>query len=292
MIYGNPTRTFQIIPSLEELKLSGKDFKLIWQSRFPEDLFCKLKILEVVNDYSETIPLGFLQRFHNLEKLELKCSSYKEIFSCKHVDLCNGMHTLLRSLKLWQLPDLKYIWKQGSKLDPISQNLEILEVWWCDNLINLVPSSTFFQNLTVLEVWYCKQLVNLFTPSMAKSLVRLVKMRVDRCQMVVEIIANEGDVAEDEIIFSKLKWLSFEHLENFTSFCSGNYICKFPSLVDLYVIECPKMKIFSPRVLSMPMLQEVQQKRGLDKGSWELDLNTTVQKLHKGKVWITFHWIF
>ncbi len=257
---------------------------MICQSQFPKHIFRNLKNLEVVNDESENFRIGFLERFHNLEKLELRWSSYKEIFSNEDIAEHAEMITQVKSLKLWELSDLMYIWKQDSKLDSITENLESLEVWWCENLINLVPSSASFKNLTTLELWYCQRLMNLVTSSTAKSLVCLTKLRIDGCRMLTEIISKEEDVAEDEIVFSKLKWVSLERLENLTSFCSGNYTLKFPSLEDLFVIECPKMKIFSHRVLSTPRLREVRQNWGLYKGCWEGDLNTTIQQLQKNEV--------
>ncbi|KAH9727248.1 putative disease resistance protein [Citrus sinensis] len=247
----------KVTSKLEELKLSGKDIAMICQSQFPKHIFRNLKNLEVVNDESENFRIGFLERFHNLEKLELRWSSYKEIFSNEDIAEHAEMITQVKSLKLWELSDLMYIWKQDSKLDSITENLESLEVWWCENLINLVPSSASFKNLTTLELWYCQRLMNLVTSSTAKSLVCLTKLRIDGCRMLTEIISKEEDVAEDEIVFSKLKWVSLERLENLTSFCSGNYTLKFPSLEDLFVIECPKMKIFSHRVLSTPRLREL-----------------------------------
>ncbi|KDO64068.1 hypothetical protein CISIN_1g0009451mg [Citrus sinensis] len=274
----------KVTSKLEELKLSGKDIAMICQSQFPKHIFRNLKNLEVVNDESENFRIGFLERFHNLEKLELRWSSYKEIFSNEEIVEHAEMLTQVKSLKLWELSDLMYIWKQDSKLDSITENLESLEVWWCENLINLVPSSASFKNLTTLELWYCQRLMNLVTSSTAKSLVCLTKLRIDGCRMLTEIISKEEDVAEDEIVFSKLKWVSLERLENLTSFCSGNYTLKFPSLEDLFVIECPKMKIFSHRVLSTPRLREVRQNWGLYKGCWEGDLNTTIQQLQKNEL--------
>ncbi|XP_052293450.1 probable disease resistance protein At4g27220 isoform X2 [Citrus sinensis] len=274
----------KVTSKLEELKLSGKDIAMICQSQFPKHIFRNLKNLEVVNDESENFRIGFLERFHNLEKLELRWSSYKEIFSNEDIAEHAEMITQVKSLKLWELSDLMYIWKQDSKLDSITENLESLEVWWCENLINLVPSSASFKNLTTLELWYCQRLMNLVTSSTAKSLVCLTKLRIDGCRMLTEIISKEEDVAEDEIVFSKLKWVSLERLENLTSFCSGNYTLKFPSLEDLFVIECPKMKIFSHRVLSTPRLREVRQNWGLYKGCWEGDLNTTIQQLQKNEL--------
>lgn len=230
---------------------------MICQGWLPTHLFQNLKILEVVNDKSDNFPICFLQCFKNLEKLELRWSSYKQIFSYKDAEKHAGKLTQIKSLKLWELSDLMYLWKKDFKLDSFVENLEMLEVWWCNSLVNLVPSSASFGNLVTLEVWYCQGLKNLVTSSTAKSLVQLMKLRIDGCKMITEIIANEGDVVENEIVFSKLKWLSLENLESLTSFHSGNYTFKFPYMEDLFVIDCPNMKIFSTRDLNAPKLQKV-----------------------------------
>lgn len=269
----------KVISNLEELKLSGKDITMICQDHLPKHLFQNLKSLEVVSDKSDNFSIDFLQRFHNMEKLELKNSSYKEIFSNGEVEKHAGMLTQIKSLKLSELSYLLHIWKQCYKLDSVLQNLEMLEIWWCDNLMNLVPSSASFENLTTLEVSYCKRLKNLVSSVTAKSLVRLVKLRIDGCKLMTEIISSEGDVEEDEVVFSRLKWLSLECLGSLTSFCLGNCTFKFPSLEDLFVIDCPKMTIFSCGVLSTPRLREVRKNWGLDKGCWECNLNRTIQKL-------------
>lgn len=78
--------------------------------------------------------------------------------------------------------------------------------------------------------------------------------------------------------------LSLENLECLVSFCSGNSTFTFPSLEDLFVIECPMMKIFSTGVLETPMLNKVRQNQEVDEGFWQGDLNATIKWLSKEKV--------
>ncbi|XP_031276815.1 uncharacterized protein LOC116135260 [Pistacia vera] len=190
------------------------------------------------------------------------------------------MLTQIKDLKLFELSNLQCMRKQESKLGTVLQNLDILEVWWCGNLINLVPSSASFHNLTVLEVWFCKRLKNLVVFSTAKSLVQLKEMKICVCEMMTDVVPNEGDVMEPEINFCRLKTLTLFALVSLTGFCSGNSTLKFPSLEELFVIECPNMNIFSRGVLSVPNLQEVQQSWAADVWCWDGDLNTTIQNLH------------
>ncbi|KAJ4721542.1 NB-ARC domain-containing disease resistance protein [Melia azedarach] len=276
----------KVFLNLEELKLSGKDIAMIWQSEFPEHCLSKLKVLEVENDESESFPLILLGRFHNLEKLGLAWSSYKEIFSNAQVEQHAGKLAKIKNLKLSRLHDLNQLWEQNSKTDSIFQNLEVLELSFCQNLTNLLPSSASFQHLRELQVWSCKKLVNLVTSTTAKSLVQLVKMTIYGCSGMTEVVVVAAAAAASEadtIIFCKLNSLSLLNLESLASFCSGNCRFKFSSLEDLLVVHCPQMKIFSEGELSTPRV-EVRYGKGANEWRWDGDLNTTIQQLHQQKL--------
>ncbi|GAY66750.1 hypothetical protein CUMW_251280 [Citrus unshiu] len=259
-----------IVPNLKELSLSGKDVKLILQADFPQHLFGSLKQLEILGDDSACFPIwNVLERFHNLEILALVYFSFnEEEFSkegCleKHV----GKLAMINELKLHRHYHLKQLCKQDSKLGPIFQYLEILKVYYCQSLLILLPSSSVsFGNLTKLVAFGCKELIHLVTSSTAKTLVRLVAIEIYGCRAMTEVVTNDKDgVEKEEIVFRKLKTLELFDLDSLTSFCSANYTFKFPSLQDLYVIGCPKMKIFTtgesitpPRLLAVPSIFSTQ----------------------------------
>ncbi|KAL5825649.1 hypothetical protein ACOSQ3_021712 [Xanthoceras sorbifolium] len=266
-----------LVLSGERLSLSGRELKMILQ-KFPEHQFSKLKRLVVFDDESTVLSFGMLRRFHNLEELKLTDSSYKEILSCEEVEEHAGMVAQLKSLDLDKLDDLEQLWKEDSKLDLILQNLETLYVMECNSLITLMPASASFQNLKNLIVRRCKGLISLVSSSTAKTLVQLKFMRIDDCDVMTEIVAN-GDVQEDNIVFSKLERLMLIGLSSLTSFCSANYTLNFPSLEYLYLSECSKMKLFSSGVVHMPMLQQIE--CDYHKYIWEGDLNTTVQRIYE-----------
>ena len=71
------------------------------------------------------------------------------------------------------------------------------EVWNCDRLISLVPSSVTFQNLEPLDVWSCGSLVNLLPPSTAKSLVQLKNLKVGGSDTMKEVVSRGGGKATD-----------------------------------------------------------------------------------------------
>ncbi|XP_044477769.1 uncharacterized protein LOC123205035 isoform X3 [Mangifera indica] len=289
---GNLNATIQQLYEKEvnskstKLTLSGKDITLLWQDQLPEHQFPKVEILEIIKDESSNIPIGILQKFNNLEKLVLRSSSYKEIFSCEKDEKDVSMLTQIKELRLWGLFNLEYMWKEKSHLDSILQNLEMLDVKFCHNLISIVPSSATFENLITLEVWYCDGLINLVSSSTAKSLVRLEELRLSQCKMMAEVVSSEGGTKAKEIVFDKLKLLSLDNLKNLTSFCAGNYVFKFPALEELVVCECHNMKTFFEGVLSVPSLRKIKQKWDDKLGCWEGDLNTTIQFLHRKKWYI------
>lgn len=121
-----------ILPNLE-----------ILQGDFPQHIFGSLKLLQIVDDDSACLPLGLLERFHNLEYLLLGYSSYIEIFSNEagYLEKEVGKFAVapIKHLQLVYLNHLKQLWKQDSKLDSIGQHLEILRVFHCQNLFSLLP---------------------------------------------------------------------------------------------------------------------------------------------------------
>ena len=255
----------------------------IWEEQFPVNSFHRLRVLNVCEygDILVVVPSFMLQRLHNLEKLNVKrCSSVKEIFQLEGlVDKENQATRFgwLRELRLHDLPGLTHLWKESSKPCLNLQNLENLEVWNCDSLINLVPCSVSFQNLATLDVSSCGSLRSLISPSVAKSLVKLKMLKISGSLMMEDVVANEEGEAVVEITFCKLQHMILLCLPNLTSFSSGDYIFSFPSLEHMVVEECPKMKIFSPGLIAAPKLERVEVAN--DEWHWRDDLNTTIHNL-------------
>ncbi|XP_044477772.1 probable disease resistance protein At4g27220 isoform X2 [Mangifera indica] len=270
------------IPNLEKLTLSSVDDMIKLLHQFPEN-FCRCTI-EIKQDKSTNISVGILQRSVKLEKLILSDCSNEEIFTCGEDEKHTKILIHVKSLELCSLSDAKYLWGKGSKLDSLLQNLEVLEVNYCNRMINVLPSSASFENLTVLNVWSCYGLMNLLTPAIAKNLVQLREMKIEFCRMMTEIVSNKTEdvAAEDEIVFGNLKLLSLRCLQNLICFYFGNYALKFPALEELTVDSCPMMMTFSVGNLDTPSLQKVQEdQRDKDKWSWNGNLNATIQQLYE-----------
>ncbi|XP_044482271.1 uncharacterized protein LOC123208787 [Mangifera indica] len=265
---------------LSKLSLSGRDIMSIWQEEFKEN-FDKVETLELIKDEYTHIPIHILVKFINLENLILKMSSYEEIFSYGEDEEHVGALAKLKKLKLQGLLNLKCICKEDFRFKTILHNLHSLEVRYCDNLMTLLPPLSSFENLWSLEIADCIGMQNLMTSSTAKSLVSLERLSILGCKMMIEVLANDGDMEKDEIVFEKLKELLLFDLESLTSFGSGKYNLKFPSLELLLVSQCSKMKTFFERGLNMPKLRLVNEK------DYSSDLNRVTQQLQNdcSKLW-------
>ncbi|PPD72118.1 hypothetical protein GOBAR_DD30995 [Gossypium barbadense] len=265
----------EVIPNLEELELLNFGD----MDQFPPALFQEIKVFEVRGGSRSSI-FPFIRRFYNLDSFKLRDFDFKYVVPCKG-DV--GTLTPIRNLILDRAMNLNHIWRKDSEFDHILSNLQKLEVWECDDLINITVSSSSLQNLTTLNVSYCQMMTNLVTPLVVKNLVQLTRMRVMWCTKMTEIVGNGGD-CHRTIVVSKLKCLELSYLQSLTSFCSRNYTFNFPCLEELVVEHCPRLKTFTEGVLSTPQLQRVKQSSSREKWSWASDLNTTIQQLYTEKV--------
>ncbi|XP_050275366.1 uncharacterized protein LOC126717592 [Quercus robur] len=106
---------------------------------------------------------------------------------------------------------------------------------------------------------------------------------------MTEIVANEESEAKagDEIAFNNLISLKFVNLPSLTAFHLGNRTIKFPSLVQVIVDNCPKLKIFCSGVLSTPNLTSMRLggKHIFKKeGDGDFYLNATIKEYWEAKL--------
>ncbi|KAF2294492.1 hypothetical protein GH714_011927 [Hevea brasiliensis] len=279
----------KMFPNLEDLSLDKKSAITILQSQFPTDFFSQVKVLHLrCFPNKSLVPLfSLLPGFPNLQNLVVLDSSLKQLFPFEgFVGDQEDITTLprIRALKLKNLDDLKHVWESDCQLhNPLFQSLEDLEIESCGNLIFLVPSSASFRNLKALEVSECNALINIVTSSTAKSMVQLETLTVKSCNMLTEIVGGDQGVgigSTDEIVFSKMKTLHLEDLQSLTSFCLGSYTFNFPSLEQLTLHKCPKLRIFTAGVSSTPKLRGVWAGFPRSNWRWEGNLNANIEQLH------------
>ncbi|KAK8477310.1 hypothetical protein V6N11_034933 [Hibiscus sabdariffa] len=230
--------------------------------------FFNLTSLELT---SVTIPNGFIQSLPNLEKLYVGRVALNGLFPSKGLGDEDEPAGTLVNLKELRLSELS--------LREVFCNLEILQASGCKKLMNLVPSSVSFKHLTTLQVSKCHGFRNLVTFTTAKSMMQLKRMTITDCEMLEEIIASTTDEVADGIIFSQLKSLKLVSLPTLSRFCPGKYTLVFPSLEEVIIRWCPRIKLFTKGKLSTPMLHGLQSTKDEYVGRWEGDLNVTLQQL-------------
>ncbi|KAG8479746.1 hypothetical protein CXB51_029582 [Gossypium anomalum] len=269
-------------PQLEEVSFSHGDIKMISDGQFEADLFCNIKFLQISCYFDESIVflISFLKRFYNLEGLRLGSCNFKDLTSfesgaCEDEDMIITIPRI-KNLRLDEVNNIRHLWLQNSSLDHICSSLERLEVWNCGNLINLGLDLSSFENLTTLDVWKCEKMTELLTSLKAQTSMCLVTMRIRECKMMREVVTSDGDDTSYEIVFRSLKYLELHCLQSLTSFCSGNCTVRFPSMEQVTLSQCPRMKNFYQGVLSTPKLHRVRLTETDFEGRWAGDLNATV----------------
>ncbi|KAK8576294.1 hypothetical protein V6N13_090768 [Hibiscus sabdariffa] len=261
--------TQETFPNLQKLDLLEiGNMKEIWHGPLPNQYFFNLTSLLLT---SVTIPNCFIQSLPNLKKLSVERVALNGLFPCKGLGDEDEHAGTLANLKELRLSELS--------LTEVFCNLEILQALGCDKLKNLVPSSVSFKHLTTLQVSQCHGFKNLVTFTTGKSMVQLTRMTVTDCEMLEEIIASTTDEVTDGIVFSQLKSLELVRLPTLSRFCSGNYTMVFPSLEEVIIRQCPKIKFFTKGKLSTPMLHGLQSTKDEYVGRWEGDLNVILQQL-------------
>ncbi|CAL0303669.1 unnamed protein product [Lupinus luteus] len=279
--HGQPLfSSLKAIPRIHDLSLRSNDVANICNGEHCDDDFYAVKSLRLqyFHDKLERFPIGFLQRFTNLENLAVSSSNFTKIFSSENV----GSIVNLKTISLDRLLELEHLFEGKPEIHPILQNIETLRLSSCPRLTNAVLSSSSkqFQNLDELWVYNCSGLVNIITSAAARSFLKLRKLVIINCEKVEEIVAREDDSDGSEIAFMKLEHLDLLNLPTLTSFCKENFIFKFPLLQTLYVNGCPRMETFSHGNLFAPKLRKVIGVTAAANGwRWEGELNTTIRKI-------------
>ncbi|KAL1329621.1 hypothetical protein HN51_046745 [Arachis hypogaea] len=243
--------SIQVISEVEHLCLNWKDTSVLCSllSQVADDE--KLQYLNVLELYLDddvneksTLPLQLLEKTPNLEKLEIYYCIIQEIFSqldTPKIINSNGTLGNLKQLHLFDLSELSSI----SGLEHLPK-LQLLYVSECPSLTSLVVQSG--SNLNELKISRCHRLACLFTSRTARMLKNLKEMCIYSCESMKEIVGEDeqDEIQENqEIKFERLERIRLEDLESLDCFYPGNATLQLPSLIQVEILECPKVKIFS-----------------------------------------------
>ncbi|CAJ2659419.1 unnamed protein product [Trifolium pratense] len=275
----------KVVRNTRQLILNSKDVNMLCNGQLNDEPIYTVQALSLrcFHDESDKFPSGFLQKFINLKKLKVTCSSFTYIFSSGSECARHSETTIkLRSLELVTLNNLEFICEEKSEVHPILLNIETLSVHRCSRLKNVIPSSALFETLEQLVVMDCPGLENILKSSTAISLQKLRRLYIDGCEKIEEIVASDDENDTSELAFMKLEYLMLRNLPRLRSFCKGRHGFKFPLLKSLFVINCPVMETFSHGVLDAAKLVEVRVTHKYE-FEWNGDLNTTIKKMSTRK---------
>lgn len=223
-----------LLPRVEMVSIIRLDSIVqIVGGKMHDGFFHKLRVMTVTGCH-KLLNLGAsdsIKLLRNLERLELSfCDTLESVFDCEGLKVMieyeQGMLDMLESMKLTWLSKLTHIWK-------------------------MVPNGfQGFRNLSSLKVGFCDSLRYLLSHPMAKMLVNLQDLKLERCNKVEVVIGKgEGENSEivtidkvDKTIFPRLNSLHLELLENLTTFCYENHDLELPLLKKVLIINCPKLK--------------------------------------------------
>ncbi|KEH41496.1 disease resistance protein (CC-NBS-LRR class) family protein [Medicago truncatula] len=257
----------EVIPNLEKLRMDQADADMLLQTQNTSALFCKMTWIgfNCYDTDDASFPYWFLENVHTLESLVVEWSCFKKIFQDKGEISEKKTHPHIKRLILNKLPKLQHICEEGSQI--VLEFLEYLLVDSCSSLINLMPSSVTLNHLTELEVIRCNGLKYLITTPTARSLDKLTVLKIKDCNSLEEVVNGVENVD-----------IAFISLQIFECFM------KFPLLEKVIVGECPRMKIFSARETSTPILQKVKIAENDSEWHWKGNLNDTIYNMFEDKV--------
>lgn len=178
-----------------------------------------------------------LKSSKNLEHLIIKeCKSIEYVFNLSGIDTVsdgggNGEYLpCLKTMKLWELPQLIGIWSRD-------------------------PTGIFGLGcLEKVSILKCNSLKNLISVAAAEKLQEMEVLKLYSCEKVEEVVAmeNQGGLETQKgvIEFRKLTELVLVKLSKLIRFYRGNRALEFPALTKLRINDCPEMIAFTAGFVS------------------------------------------
>jgi hypothetical protein len=240
---------------------------------------------DVDKNEKPSVLFGILEKAPNLQYLWLGCINSNEIFLIPNPKIIeDGFLGRLKILKLYLVSELRYINLEHSWLDAVCEKLHNLNVTNCHGLNKLFryPSAVSFSCMRELYISVCHGLRYLFRSSVANLLTSLEKITVTESKSIICIVAQELDETTDQgVKFERLCYIYLNSLSSLECFYSGNGSLQLPSLTEVYIWKCPKMKIFSRGEINAESFRGIQ---ALSDSNDQLvlyndDLNASVEKL-------------
>ncbi|KAF8039046.1 hypothetical protein BT93_B1552 [Corymbia citriodora subsp. variegata] len=257
-----------LFPSLEELTLlSLCGLRRIWHNELPEESFGRLASITVggCENLSHIFPSTLIERFQGLKKIEVaKCSSLEALMEHVAINSKKRQKLLvlrdLKEVKLWHLPRLNVLVTSSNK------------------------ATLGLPSLTKVSLRCCHSLRYLFTNDTARTLDKLEVLDVSSCDNMREVVAiEEGEEQTLKAVkYSHLSTLNLCSLKSLISFSSGSCAFRFPSLRNLSILECTKLKAFILRAQAPSVEMMNEEAAGFDESPCSLfDTKVIFSKLEE-----------
>ncbi|KAL3369785.1 hypothetical protein AABB24_007026 [Solanum stoloniferum] len=182
----------------------------------------------------------------------------------------------LRKLHFSSLPEFQNFWHTANNSitdsNPLFDekvscpNLEELYIDRADSITALCSHqlpTAYFSKLVKFEVDGCGKLRNLMSPSVARGLLNLRKLKIENCESMEEVIREEEQQGEEimtnEPLFPLLEQLNLYDLPKLGHFFLTKHALEFPFLREVCIHDCPEMKTFVQQgiYVSTPSLESV-----------------------------------
>ncbi|TYI85175.1 hypothetical protein E1A91_D05G421500v1 [Gossypium mustelinum] len=210
----------------------------------------------VVGNHKEVFQVQGGYSFSSIEKLELRNLFEVQVIWNDFAQVVTLEN--LTTLRLNGCKKLRYIF--SPMMAHSLSHLKVLSIIGCEEIERLilakdqVSSSSSngdtslqpmsFPNLTEIVVINCKNLNSLFPFGFVSVLSKLETLKVignSKLEQVFELEEKVEVVAEEEMKFDKLEWLTLEELPGLIHFCPKGYHSVFPAMTELKVRDCPKL---------------------------------------------------
>ncbi|KAM5558679.1 hypothetical protein ABKV19_020389 [Rosa sericea] len=216
-----------VFENLEELEISLKLLEELCVGELPPGSLRNLKKLMMgMCDWlvKPLLPSKLLHRLESLE--ELRCSymqAMKYVFGYEGHEPQHVVLTRLRMISLRSMNSLINIWDGPA------------------------PSG-IFQSLKIFSLVDCQKLEYLFTSDVARCLLQLEDVLVERCDSLDRIIEASEEIESNKIVLPQLKNLVLKRLPKLTRLSSTSSSTidieiECPTLEHLYVSACPQLSI-------------------------------------------------
>ncbi|PHU06032.1 hypothetical protein BC332_26854 [Capsicum chinense] len=141
----------------------------------------------------------------------------------------------------------------------------------------------YLNKLEILEVRRCRKWRNLMSPSVARGLLNLRNLKIEKCPLMNEVITKEehqGEEMSDEPLFPLLEELYLTDLPKLGHFFLTKHTLEFSFLREVNIHKCPEMNTFVQQgSVSTPNLEILNYDNELEVD----DLNKWIQQSFNSK---------